>query len=33
MSRYVGMTYSIQKNRDINGNEIDTMSSFVKDGE
>lgn len=33
MSRYVGMTYSIQKNRDINGKEIDTMSSFVKDGE
>lgn len=33
MSRYVGMTYSIQKDRDINGKEIDTMSSFVKDGE
>lgn len=33
MSSYVGMTYSIRKNRDINGNEIDTMSSFAKDGE
>ena len=33
MSKYVGMSYSIQKNRDTNGKEIDTMSSFVKDGE
>lgn len=33
MSKYVGTSYSIQKNRDINGNEIDTMSSFVKDGD
>lgn len=33
MSQYVGTSYSIVKNKDINGNEIDTMSTFVKEGE
>lgn len=33
MSQYVGMSYSIVKNRDTDGKEIDTMSTFVKDGE
>ncbi len=33
MSQYIGMSYSIEKKKDSNGKEIDTMSNFLKDGE